>query len=80
MSNSTQPYSTVRITFDPYNHDQVQEFLKQVVKDFGQDKTRWYYKSIVLDDNTDDILNVWVLDFNFRDPHDATMFGLKYLR
>lgn len=80
MLDPTHPYSTVRITFDPYNHDQVQEFLKQVVKDFGHDKTRWYYKSIVLDNNTDDILNAWILDFNFRNPHDATLFGLKYLK
>ena len=78
MSDSTPTYATVRITFDPYNHNQVQNFLKKVYQDFGRDRSRWYYQSPVLDMDT--VFNTWTLDFVFRDPHDATLFGLKYLK
>jgi hypothetical protein len=75
MSDPTLTYPYVRIVFDPYNHDQVQDLLAKAYKEFGFNKDRWYYKSAVID--TLDI-NCWVLDFVFKDPHDATMFGLKY--
>jgi hypothetical protein len=78
MLDSTPSFATVRIVFDPYNHEQVQIFLKKVYRDFGRDKGRWYYRSPVLD--MDDLVNTWTVDFLFRDPHDATIFGLKYLR
>lgn len=78
MRERTPPHAAVRIEFDPYNHDQVQEFLKKVYQDFGRDKSRWYYRSPTLD--LDDLVNTWTVDFIFRDPHDATLFGLKYLR
>ena len=77
MSGSIPNYSTVRIVFDPYNHDQVQSLLKKVYRDFGRDKSRWYYQSPVLD--IDDLVDTWTVDFVFRDPHDATLFGLKYV-
>lgn len=77
MSNPTHSCASVRIVFDPYNHAQVQDLLRKVYQDFGRDKARWYYISADLDDIDK---NVWVLDFKFRDPHDATIFGLKYLR
>jgi hypothetical protein len=78
MSNPTPSLATVRITFDPYNHEQVQTFLKKVYQDFGNDKGRWYYRSPIL--GMDDQINTWTVDFIFRDPHDATIFGLKYIR
>ena len=77
MSGLIPNYSTVRIVFDPYNHDQVQSLLKKVYRDFGRDKSRWYYQSPVLD--MDDLVDTWTVDFVFRDPHDATLFGLKYV-
>lgn len=77
MSSSTPTFATVRIEFAPYNHDQVQDFLKKVYRDFGRDKSRWYYRSPIQDIDT--LVNTWTVDFLFRDPHDATMFGLKYL-
>ena len=46
-------------------------------KEFGNNKARWYYRSANID--TLDI-NCWVLDFVFKNPHDATLFGLKYLK
>ena len=78
MLDPTLTYATVRISFDPYNHAQVQDFLRKVHKDFGRDKSRWYYQSPLLDIDTQ--VNTWTVDFIFRDPHDATMFGLKYLK
>ena len=78
MSDPAPTYATVRINFDPYNHEQVQTFLKRIYQDFGRDKGRWYYRSPVLDIDTH--VNTWTVDFLFRDPHDATVFGLKYLK
>lgn len=75
MSGSTPTFSTVRITFDPYSHEEVQRLLLQVHKQFGRDKSRWYYISPDVDQLDG---NAWVLDFKFRNPHDATLFGLKY--
>ena len=78
MSEPASSYTTLRIHFDPYSHADVQDFLKKVYRDFGRDKSRWYYRSPELD--MEEHFNAWVLDFTFRDPYDATMFGLKYLR
>ena len=77
MSNPTPSFASVRITFDPYSHEQVQTFLKKVYQDFGRDKSRWYYRSPIQDIDT--LVNTWTVDFLFRDPYDATLFGLKYL-
>lgn len=77
MLNPTPSYSVVRIEFNPYSHHEVQKLLSCVYKDFGRNKDRWYYVSADLDDVDK---NVWVLDFKFRNPHDATLFGLKYMR
>ena len=77
MSDPTHSFPTVRITFDPYNHEQVQEFLIRVTRDLGRDKSQWYYRSPDIETVED---NVWVLDFYFRDHNDAMMFALKYQR
>jgi hypothetical protein len=77
MSDPVSTYPTVRITFDPYNHDQVQEFLVRVTQDFGRDRGRWYYRSPDVGTVEN---NVWILEFYFRDPNDAMIFGLKYSR
>lgn len=69
----------MRITFRPYDQAEVSRFLKLVYQDFGRDKTRWYYRSPDIETIIDEP-NIWILEFLFRDPHDATMFGLKYLK
>ena len=77
MSDPTPTYSRVRLTFLPYNHDEVQTLLKKVTVEFGRaNQGRWYYQSP--QDLQDTEHNAWVLDFVFRDPHDALIFGLKY--
>ena len=70
-------YTTIRISFDPYSHQDVQKYVRQVYRDFGRDQTRWFYRSANIDDIKE---NCWELDFVFRDPKDATLFALKYLR
>lgn len=75
---SRPPPYTVRVTFDPYNRDTVQELLRKVRAEFGRNASivpggRWYYS--VPDDNRP---NVWPLDFHFFDINDAVIFGLKY--
>lgn len=79
MSDPTHPpyQPPVRVVFAPYNHDQVQQTLRAVVRDFGRPGERWRYRSPDIGQAED---NVWQLDFYFRDPHDAIIFGLKYQR
>ena len=68
-------YTSVRIEFIPYDHDTVGVLLKKAYKDFGRDKSRWCFRS---PDIGQQDKNAWVLDFYFRDPKDALLFGLKY--
>ena len=70
-------YTHLKVSFDPYSHIEVQNYIKQIYKEFGRDKTRWYYKSADIDEIKE---NCWVIDFAFSDPIDATMFALKYAR
>ena len=79
MPDSTLPISSFRISFRPYNHEQVQELLKKAVKDFGpfgSDRRWWFETAPTSDEET----NVWIVDFYFRKANDAMIFGLKYQR
>jgi hypothetical protein len=67
----------VRVWFRPYSHDDVQNLLQKVCLDFGRPGRRWRYRSPDLGEQEQ---NVWCLDFYFANPHDATLFGLKYLK
>lgn len=78
MSDSTlfqQP--PIRVVFAPYSHSDVQDMLRKVVQDFGRPGERWRYRSPDIGQAEN---NVWMLDFHFANPHDATIFGLKYQR
>ena len=79
MSDPTHLFSQppVRVVFAPYDHDQVQEVLVEVVREFGRPGARWKYRSPDIGTIED---NVWVVDFHFANPHDAIIFGLKYQR
>ena len=79
MSDPTHLFQQppVRVVFAPYGHDDVQTLLRKVVKDFGRPGNRWRYRSPDIGTVEQ---NVWILDFYFRDPHDAIIFGLKYQR
>jgi hypothetical protein len=71
-----QPHH-VRIEFDPYNHDQVQDFWSKIREEFStkNDTYRWSYTC-----PSSPKPNVWLLNFYFRDIEDAIIFGIKYSR
>lgn len=69
--------TTVTYTFDPYNHSAVQKLIRNVTTEFGNDKSRWYWRpQNVLDFESP---NVWPVNFYFRDSIDATLFSLKFI-
>lgn len=76
MQDNSYPHA-VRIEFRPYDHLTVRKFLHNVVKDFGKNNQRWTYRTSLTPEVEP---NVWILDFQFQDPYDATVFGLKYSR
>lgn len=70
--------TAVRREFRPYDHGAVKKLLREAALDFGPPggTRRWSFATAQIYDSDN---NAWVLDFSFRDPHDATLFALKYL-
>jgi len=79
MSDNLMITKPVRVWFRPYSHHDVQELLKKACVDFGRPGRRWRYRSPEPLEAADEP-NAWCLDFYFANPHDAIMFGLKYLK
>ena len=75
--NRPPPYHRVRVEFDPYDHDQVQDFWSKIREEFPT-KNDIYRCSYSCPSSHKS--NVWILDFRFRDIEDAIIFGLKYSR
>lgn len=79
MSDPSQSITTVRYEFRPYDYGAVRQLLDSVALDFGAPSgtRRWHF---VTAQTPDTQTNAWIIDFCFRDPRDAIMFGLKYLK
>jgi hypothetical protein len=52
------------------------DFGRPNAGDHGDSERRWRFVNVRTPEPRD---NAWVIDFEFRDPHDAMMFALKYL-
>ena len=74
------PFShRVRYEFIPYSYQQVRDLLREVALDFGApgQTRRWQFESVTTPGKGHD---EFIMDFCFQDPHDAVIFGLKYLK
>ena len=71
--------TSVRREFRPYDHGAVQMLLKNTALDFGPPggTRRWSFATAQIYDSDK---NAWILDFHFRDAHDALIWALKYQR
>lgn len=71
----TDKYTWVRRTWTHYSKDTIADFHLRVQRDLGRLNRKWGFsiKPTGLNLGSVDI------DYWFEDPHDATVFALKYL-
>jgi hypothetical protein len=77
MSDTSQSITAVRYKFHPYDYGAVRRLLKYTTLDFGAPGStrRWQFVTAQTPSTES---NAWIIDFHFRDPHDAMIFALKY--
>jgi hypothetical protein len=67
-------YTKVTLHWDEYEPHTWMSLINQVTKEFGKSGKRWQWQM-----NPDkSVGNAWAVDFYFLDPHEATLFQLKY--
>ena len=74
----TDKYTWVRKTWTHYSKDIVSDFNRRVQRDLGLLNRRWGF-SIQPMDQYYEGAQPMVIDYWFENPHDATVFALKYL-
>jgi hypothetical protein len=66
---------SVQVHLKPYSNQVAKELIANVTREFGHPGVRWNW---TVNTTTSQFYNDWVLDFWFKDPNDALVFGLKY--
>ena len=72
--NINNTYTCVQREYKEYNPVEWMQLISSVNNEFGRSGKRWQW----IMNNELSQGNAWVVDFYFADPHDATMFQLKY--
>ena len=67
-------YTIVQRQFIKYDPVEWMDLINSVNREFGKAGKRWQW----IMNNELSVGNAWVADFYFENPHDATMFQLKY--
>ena len=67
-------YTLVRRQYTEYDPVRWMDLINSVNREFGKAGQRWQW----IMNNELSVGNAWVVDFYFENPHDATMFQLKY--
>ena len=67
-------YTRVQRAYSEYDPQDWMRLIGNVNNEFGRSGKRWQW----IMNNELSQGNSWVVDFYFENPHDATMFQLKY--
>lgn len=67
-------YTLVQRVYETYDPIAWMNLISSVNNEFGRSGKRWQW----IMNNELSVGNSWVVDFYFENPHDATMFSLKY--
>ena len=67
-------YTIVQRQFIKYDPVEWMNLITSVNREFGKTGKRWQW----IMNNELSVGNAWVADFYFENPHDATLFQLKY--
>lgn len=68
-------WTSVTMTLDNYNPNSIKVLLRKVQDHFGWHGQNWYFAS-----NGSNLPDLnWQITFSFKNPHDATIFALKFL-
>lgn len=73
--NTTLATTPVRVVFPIYSYNETKDLLTKTRKAFGQPGQKWFFVS---SGNNDFASNEYAVEFHFFNPHDATVFALKY--